>query len=124
MSGSPCGLAGGFRPQGIVLLAAFTIAVAACASVPRATTTAASTTTSRRFEGCVYQHRWPNYPAFDVNVVFLGNHILIPAAALDTVNLNNFAGRKVIMSANVRAGTDTLVVTHIEPVPGQSCRML
>ena len=124
MSGAAVRRAGGVRAQGVVLTATLTIFLSACASVPRATPAASSVTASRRFEGCVHYNRWPRYPAFDVDRVFLGGHVLIPAAALDTVDLNDFAGRNVRLSANVRGGTDTLEVTQIEAVPGESCRIL
>jgi hypothetical protein len=60
-------------------------------------------------------------PTLDLYRVSLGDHTLVPAPALHTLDLRNFAGHRAILTADVRAGTDTIEVTHIEAVPGRSC---
>ena len=95
---------------------AFAVLLVACASAPRA-----ANTTARRFEGCVHYSRWQVGPTLDLYRVSLGDHTLVPAPALDTLDLQNFAGRRAILTADVRAGTDTIEVTHIDAVPGRSC---
>ncbi|HEX5408351.1 MAG TPA: hypothetical protein VFW89_01100 [Gemmatimonadaceae bacterium] len=92
--------------------------LAACASAPHATRA-----TARRFEGCVQYNKY-QYSATDPNLlrVGLGRHTLVPASTVDTLDLQSFVGHRVILTADVRAGTDTIQVTQIEAVPGRTCR--
>jgi len=89
--------------------------LAACASAPHATRT-----TARRFEGCVQYNK---YSATDPNLfrIALGRHTLVPASTVDTLDLQSFVGHRVILTADVRTGTDTIQVTQIEEVPGRTC---
>ena len=63
------------------------------------------------------------YTATDPNLfrVALGRHTLVPASTVDTLDLQSFVGHRVILTADVRTGTDTIQVTQIEEVPGRTC---
>jgi len=68
--------------------------------------------------------QYNKYSATDPNLfrIALGRHTLVPASTVDTLDLQSFVGHRVILTADARAGTDTIQVTQIEEVPGRTCR--